>query len=235
MHLIAEATAAYKSSRYADTFMICHDRLSILWDTVTQKWLKTLKCPIEGWSNRTWADHFIQIRGKYNEGVSDYYKNSLPGDSPELMPLDNHLFADVKEGVAQNVAFSFFLPDNDPDKYSLRTPVLVFNAVERTICNGCPSQQRMMEDILRIPETMKRIKEAKGAYIDDSSLPSNKRKRDGVCGAAEAESYQKLDLIDPTVQLKFEAMVDQMLDGKGVPFWKSKDEQALTQIEDQHR
>ena len=55
--------------------------------------------------------------------VSVHNKNTFPGDSPELMPLDCHLFSDIKEGVAQNVALSFSLKDDDPYKYSLGTPM----------------------------------------------------------------------------------------------------------------
>ena len=108
LDLIHKSQDAYKHTIRKDTYMIWHDRLSILWDKETQEWLSKLKCGIQGWPERTWADRFIRLRGQYNESVTSYYKNSLPGDSPELMPLDCHLFSDVKEGVSRNVAFSFF-------------------------------------------------------------------------------------------------------------------------------
>ena len=125
IHLIKEGTELYRSTTRAETFVIWHDRLSILWDKGTQEWLQMLKCPIDGWNDRTWSDRFVKIRGEFNRTVSNYYKNTLPGDSPELMPLDCHLFSDIKAGVAKNVALSFFLNDNDPLKYLLRTPRLV--------------------------------------------------------------------------------------------------------------
>jgi hypothetical protein len=34
------------------------------------------------------------------------------------MPNDNHLNADVKDGACQNVMLTYFLEDDDPDKYS---------------------------------------------------------------------------------------------------------------------
>ena len=147
LHLIRTSTDAFSQTKRRDTFMIWHDRLSILWDRQTQDWLKKLKCPIEGWAERTWADRFIRLRGQYSACVSRYYKDSLPGDSPELMPLDCHLFADIKEGVAHNVAFSYVLPDNDNDKYSLATPTKAFEAIQRTIKQGCPSPIQIKEDI----------------------------------------------------------------------------------------
>ena len=135
-----------------------------------------------------------------------YYKDGLPGDSPELMPLDSHLFADAKEGVARNVAFSFFLDDNDSVKYSLRTPKHVFDALERTLASGCPSKERMKEDMLRIPKTLQQIVDTGGAYIEEEN--SNKRK--GVRGEAKQDYEKALKLIDPAVQRKFEAMLDTM-------------------------
>ena len=244
LHLIAEGTRTYQGTCRQDTFMFWHDRLSILWDKTTQEWLRRLKCPIDGWDDRTWADRFIRIRGKYNSQVSKYYADSLPGDSPELMPLDCHLFSDIKEGVARNVAFSFFMKDDDPDKYSLRTPRLVFDSIERTIKNGCPSTERIRQDIQRIPETMRRIKEAKGTYIEDHEAKSPTPKkigqlRSGVRGEKEKETRRaalSLNSVNEAVQKKFSQMIDDMLGGKGMPFG-SFDSQLveLVEIDDTER
>ena len=88
--------------------MLWHDRLSILWDKATKAWLRRLKCPIDWWKNRTWADRFVRLRGKYNDQVVQYYKNGLSGDSPELMPLDSHLFADRKKVCHGTLPFPSF-------------------------------------------------------------------------------------------------------------------------------
>ena len=108
LELIHNSHNAFKHTIWKETYMIWHDRLSILWDKETQDWLSSLKCGIEGWPDRTWTDRFICLHGQYNKSISAYYKNSLPGDSPELMPLDCHLFSDIKEGVSRNMAFTFF-------------------------------------------------------------------------------------------------------------------------------
>jgi hypothetical protein len=113
LHLIHHCERTYSNTLRQNTYMIWHDRLSILWEKETQAWLANLKCPITGWLEQTWADRFVRLRGEYNGKVSKYYQNSLPGDSPELMPLDCHLFNDIKEGTLCNVAFSFFLEDDD--------------------------------------------------------------------------------------------------------------------------
>ena len=209
LDLIHKSNNAFKQTIRKDTYMIWHDRLSILWDKETQDWLSSLKCGINGWPERTWADRFIRLRGKYNDSVSTYYKKSLPGDSPELMPLDSHLFSDIKEGVSRNVAFSFFLPEDDTTKYSLATPKKAFLAIERTIAAGCPSAERIREDIENIPRTLERIIASKGAYIEDSD-------RKGVRKEAETES--KKNTIDAEVMRKFYANVEAMQAGNGVLF-----------------
>ena len=104
LHLIKTGQDLYKGGQHENNWMIWHDALSIIWDQETQAWLCTLKCPIEGWQDQTWADNFICFCGKYNDMVSVHYNNTLPRDSPELMPLDCHLFSEIKEGVAQNIA-----------------------------------------------------------------------------------------------------------------------------------
>lgn len=225
---IEEGTRVYTGTKRENTFMFWHDRLYILWDKTTQEWLRRLKCPIDGWETRRWADRFLRILGKYNDRVTKYYQDSLPGDSPELMPLDNHLFFDVKEGTARNVAFSFFLPDSDADKYSLRTPRHVFDSIERTIRSGCPSTERLYKDIMRIPITLQCIIDSKGVYIADQSTTG---KRKGVRGEAEEESRKRLKMIDPSVQDKFSTLLATMFEGDGVPF-RMNDDTILLEIED---
>lgn len=152
-------------------------------------------------------------------------KDSLPGDSPELMPLDSHLFADIKEGVAKNVAFSFFFDDDDPDKYSLRTPTHVFDAIQRTIATGCPSTERIIQDIMKLPLALQRIVEADGCYIDDETT------RSGVRRETRTDTERRLRLVDPAVQAKFSAMLDTMFEGNGVPFYRMRPPCDFTEIE----
>ena len=224
LNLIHVSTEAFKGTARQNTFVIWHDRLSILWDKSTQAWLKTLKCPIQGWQERTWANRFIRFRGAYNDGLTGYYQNSLPGDSPELMPLDSHLFSDIIEGVSRNVAFFYFLGDNNTMKYSLATPKQAFRSIQRTIKAGCPPESRITEDIEQIPETMQRIIEAEGAYIEDGS-------RKGGQKAVEFDERCR-KTVDEAVMAKFFEKMDSMCSGNGVPFSYDEDtEVPLVELE----
>jgi hypothetical protein len=108
---------------------------------------KSLPCPIEGNPSCTCYDQQIKIIGENSHAkVAARYKNCLPGDSPEMMPLDYHLFADLKERAARDVALIFHLTANNNEwalKYSFATPAKVFQALQRTIAEGCPSNKRI--------------------------------------------------------------------------------------------
>ena len=45
------------------------------------------------------------------------------GNSPELMPLDSNLFADLEYAIKQHVAITHALAKDDPRKFSLGTRV----------------------------------------------------------------------------------------------------------------
>jgi hypothetical protein len=216
LHMIEQGENVWKGTDRENLWMISHDALSILWNESTQQWLQTLKCPISGWEERTWADRFIKICGKWNDLVHKRYQNSLPGDSPEVMPLDCHLFSDVKEGVARNVALTYFLDNNDPIKYSLSTPHKAELSIWRTIKAGCPSPERILTDCNNCVKNLKRIVDANGVYIDDSN-------RTGVRAEAKREANRSLKTssilikADPDAINKFEGMFQEMKAGQGVP------------------
>lgn len=222
-HVISEGMRIYKGTRRENTWLIYHDHLKIWWEKESQAYLKSLPCPIEGNPSRTWYDRQIKISGEMNNSkVSKSYQNCLPGDSPELMPLDCHLFADVQEGAAKNVALTFHIHgDAHPDaalKYSFVTPHKVFDSLQRTIDAGCPSPTRIAEDIYRIwEETLHRIVDAKGTYIEDVA---NKATRHGVRGAHHAAEVKKRENlpVDAAATDAFIRMVKIMQEGGGVAF-----------------
>jgi hypothetical protein len=221
-HIIAEGNRVFKGTKREDTWLIFHDHLKIWWEKELQEYLKTLACPIEGNPRRTWWDRQIKICGdKNNAKVSKRYRNCLPGDSPKLMPLDCHLFADLKEGAGKNVALTFHINDNDENaaiKYSFATPRKVYSALQWTIKAGCPSSRRISEDINRVfSTTLQRIIDANGTYIEDDS---KKTVRHGV--RAEAASIQKKKReslpVDNAALDAFNGMVQRMKAGGGVSF-----------------
>ena len=147
------------------------------------------------------------------------YRNCLPGDSPQLMPLDCHLFSDIKEGLARNIALTYWMEKDDPRKYDGSTPQKIYTSICRTIKADCPIQERMVEDIERIKnETLQRIVDAEGTYIEDST---GKGTRHGVRGAAQIEELAKKRKprikADPDAIKSFYAMAAQVEKGTRPP------------------
>jgi len=220
-HVISEGKRVYKNTTREHTWLIYHDHLKIWWEKESQHYLKTLPCPIEGNPNRTWQGRQIKISGDENNGkVVKRYRDCLPGDSPELMPLDNHLFGDLQEGAAKNVALTHYIKEGDPNaslKYSFATPRKVYSSLQRTIRASCPSRTRINEDINRVfHETLQRILDAKGTYIEDNS---RKSVRHGVREEARLAAKKRETLpVDNAMLDLFTEMIKKMKDGGGVTF-----------------
>jgi hypothetical protein len=215
-HMISEGERIFADSPRKETWMIYHDHLKIYWEKDSQDYLKSLPCPIPGWESRTWWDRQIKICGENNKLVHNRYKNCLPGDGPEFMPLDNHLFGDLQEGASKNVALTSFLKKDDVAKYTFATPKKVYAALQQTIKAGVPTPKRIAEDCKRVfNETLDRVIAAEGTYIEDGT---NKSSRHGVRGAAEAEFKRETIPCDIAAVACFSTMIDSMRAGGGVQF-----------------
>jgi hypothetical protein len=105
------------------------------------------------------------------------------------MPLDCHLFSDIQEGLARNIALSHWMAPDNPLKYDGSTPHKIYRSICRTLETNCPVQERIVEDIDRIKdETLQRIVDANGTYIEDST---GKGARHGVRLEAEQEAEKR--------------------------------------------
>jgi hypothetical protein len=222
-HIIDEGNCIYKDTNREHTWLIYHDHLKIWWEKESQEYLKSLPCPIEGNPSRTWYDRLIKICGEENNAkVAKRYQNCLPGDSPELMPLDCHLFADLKEGSTKNVALTNHIREGDPNadlKYSFSMPLNVFSSLQRTLEARCPSTSHIAQDINRVfDETLTRIAEARGTYIEDSSTRQVRHGVRGEAASIAAKKKRETLPVDKAALDSFNGMVHRMRDGGGVSF-----------------
>jgi hypothetical protein len=76
-------------------------------------------------------ERYLCAQGKTNAD-NRYYKGSLVGNRPELMPLDSNLNADHEYGLMWNVAITSDLDKDDPNKFKMGTPSEVSDAMDRT-------------------------------------------------------------------------------------------------------
>ena len=113
------------------------------------------------------------------------------------MPLDCHLFCDIQEANAKNISLSFILQEPNDQTYSASTPKRLYEALKRTINNGVPTSERIIQDIMRIhDETLDRIIASKGCFIEDESRATRKGQRKQTQQAVKSDKKLKLTVLD---------------------------------------
>ena len=101
------------------------------------------------------------------------YENRTIGNRPELQPLDYHLNKDIHDGVGDHVIITQHLAEEDPLKFSMRTPKNMLSAYLRLFDpenekDGIPAQARIKEDIDQlIDETYLRIVSLRGISLPE--------------------------------------------------------------------
>jgi hypothetical protein len=137
---VAEGNRLYKDTPWEKTWVIYHDALSQWWDPASQGLLGKLgmaKRQIRAWGPTSAAELTVT---EFNEAgevkkvhtIVNKYRFKLMGDSPEFMPLDRHLFNDLKLATKRNVSLTRGLPDNDKRKMWFNTPKRSFQSLAKT-------------------------------------------------------------------------------------------------------
>lgn len=107
--------------------------------------------------------------------------------SPEMMPLDFHLFNDWHIGAHDAIIKTSHLPPGPPDKpskygrYGAGTPTALSETL-RYAWDSNPSAERIVEDVTRWPTTIELIIQHKGCVIPDALIQHagcSKTKRKG--------------------------------------------------------
>lgn len=139
----------------------------------------------KGFENR-----FLRCVGATNEGTR--YEFKLVGDRPENSPLDCHLNSDVEVACRYHRALTANLPVNDIHKFKYGTPAEVLRTVLRVwgvegdpedestwqIGSNCiaPTDERILEDIRRWPESVDQIIDAGGIVVYSDGVRRGRRK-----------------------------------------------------------
>ena len=97
--------------------------------------------------------------------VNNKFKGRNIGDSPELMPLDTSIFADLMRTVHYHVARSRCFKGDSKFKFSVATPGKVECAVSRLWNKDAIPIARINQDIERVAEAMKVIISQKGVVV----------------------------------------------------------------------
>jgi len=163
-HMFVESEKVFRGTIHEDDWFIYHDALTLFSSAVSLQYM----------SDKGYKDHLILPQLGCNDGTN--YKNRMVGMRPEMMPLDAHLNQDTHESVDRHCNLTSHLPDNDPRKYSKRTPNKLREAYKRIwdpelgTTGGAPSSARIEEDIVRvIDETYLAVFNRRGRVLDTSA------------------------------------------------------------------
>ena len=123
--------------------------------------------------------------GQTNDRVHQRYQNSLMGDSPELMPLDNSLFSDLVEGIGKHVVATWAVTENDAkmtpfplkEKFSMATPDEAWDTMV-AVWSGSKyvTSKRIIEDVDKVHTALEMIVKNNGCIVKEIN-PRNGHRR----------------------------------------------------------
>ena len=113
--------------------------------------------------------------------MSHYYRNSTAGDSPELMPLDSHIFSYLVEGIRCYVIATAHR-ENGQFKYKFGTPQEVKETMfavwdaDNVVGEGHITSERIIRDIDRVRSSIITIIEHSGIVVHELDVRHGVRK-----------------------------------------------------------
>lgn len=108
-----------------------------------------------------WARQ-IRAVGEVNAGFPNY-KGSLVGNSPEFMPLDSNLFADIERLIIMHRALTYEYAAGDARRFSIGTPKQCASTVRR-VWEMIPGH-RIIRDCDRWQEAYVQVNKAGGKVV----------------------------------------------------------------------
>jgi hypothetical protein len=199
-HVILEGKRIWAGTDCEQTWIIYHDHLKIWWEKNSQDYLRSLPCPIQGNPSQTWYDWQIKICGEANNAKASKGIKVVFRRQPQVNASWLSLICWHARGGCKNVALTYHINEGHEDwakKYSFATPAKVYDALQRMIATGCPSP--LLKCIFE--ETLGRIVEAQGGYIEDSS---GRIAWSGIHAEAAAEYKRE------TIPVDASALLDQL-------------------------
>lgn len=166
-HIIEESQKMFDGTTHEKDWMFYHDALIQLTNTDTVEWMKKTK---DRHGVPYYSRWIVPILGC---NADTKYADRPVGNSPELMPMDCSLNADVRHALARHVAqfhgsvlrddSKLMWPDNTPRRFSLTTPKRITDAILRIYDPahgpeaGSPISRRICEDVSKFLENLDSI------------------------------------------------------------------------------
>lgn len=163
---VAQGNAMFGNNIWA----IYHDASSAWFSAGAITYLALKLCPGDEAAGR---DRIIMCREEWSPDYGTY-KDRLPGDGPEMMPLDMSLFGGVNIALDHHVAVTPHLAKEDPRRFSAATPKGLMDSLEK-IWPLVPTAARIVQDCNRWPVALDEIEKAGGAHVPDMNFRSGRR------------------------------------------------------------
>jgi len=161
--VVEQGTEMFKGTTAESSWAINGDGLSQWWDATTQEYMK-----------ETYPNEFKrQIRNADTDKVPKRYRGSLVGNSPEWMPLDSNLFADLERLIIIHRALTYMYSIADPRRFSIGTPKQCESAVSRAW--QMVPEGRIIRDCDRWAEAYQVVYDNKGKVVRGWGRRSGRR------------------------------------------------------------
>ena len=171
-HMMEESRRVMAGTKHQEDWKVYHDALSLMTAKETKQWMQQ-KGYLERWilPSDDLYENMKDLKGKYG--------NNPIGNSPEFMPWDAHLNADVHSSIDYHCLVSKHLDKDDPRKFDASTPKNMMKAYERLLQPGedgvVPTSKRICQDVTRVISAFKMVKASKGCMIEESGLRKGRR------------------------------------------------------------
>jgi hypothetical protein len=155
-HIDNETKRVIKGTKNEGRGLWYHDALSLMMCKKSVQYMK----------EKGIFDSWLLPWDRLQEGTR--YHESIPGDSPELMPLDETLNMDIHASACYHVAITSHLPNNDPRKYSFSPPKEISCAYLHLVdpaTGSAPPSTRIVQDCEKWIRSLGKIREAGGKMV----------------------------------------------------------------------
>jgi hypothetical protein len=127
------------------------------------------------------------------------YHNYIPGDSPEMMPLDETLHMDIHACARYHVAITSHLPHIDQNKFSLCPPKEISRAylcIVDPVTGGAASSNRIVQDCEKWIRSLEKIRSAGGNMVEGFGWNGHRRGNQGRRGGSKIKKTTKSSKLD---------------------------------------
>ena len=140
-----------------------HDALSLMTSKKNMEWMSKTKVGGLKLSKR-WLLPQLRV----NKGTP--YEGKCVGNSPEFMPMDNSLNADLTRSNDFHCRVTSKLDRDDPRKFSMETPKSILRGIHQLFeCaegeDGVPDSKRIIHDCDQVWDSIYAVYQNKGAIV----------------------------------------------------------------------